>query len=302
MMGGYSAYKHFSGLDPLKLDPQAVISNLIQDKTPKQVWEILGQFTKKEVISLDNLTDTKSSSNPAFSFLLIADSHNDSLNLTKAISQSKESHPDLKFIIGLGDYTEVGTVGELKATKKELDLFGLRYFLVAGDHDLWDSRDKQNPPDTNFKAVFGPAYQSFTFNNYKFLLIYNSDNYKGIGKEQSGWITSELEKSKEEGVKGILVFLHEPLYHPSSDRYMGKIEKDLKTQAESLVYQLKKADVKKIFAGDTHYYSEYEEPVTKLSMVTVGAIVTERNPQAPRYVVVTVFEDGNISVDDTAIR
>lgn len=309
LLGGvYAAYKHFSGVDPLKMDPQALVSNLIQSKSPKQflaVWDrVLGQSTKKDPIPFDNLTKTPEAptSSPVFKFVLIADSHNDTSNLKKALAQAKQKYPDVKFIIGLGDYTDVGTITELTATKRELDSSGLRYFLVAGDHDLWDSRNKQEDPQTNFKEVFGPLYQSFIYENFKFLLLDNSDNYKGFGSEQSSWITSEFEKVKTEGVKGIFVLLHEPLYHPSSDHYMGKVEKDLKSQADGLIFQLKQAGVKKVFAGDIHYYSEYEEPVTKISMITVGALVTERNPQTPRFVVVTVFEDGTSKVDDIEVK
>ena len=139
------------------------------------------------------------------------------------------------------------------------------------------------------------------------MLLDNSDNYKGFGDEQTKWANDELEKARpadggKDGVKGILVFLHEPLYHPSSDHYMGRVQASLKQQAQAMIYQLKQSDVKKVFAGDIHYYSEYEEPVTKVSMITIGAIVTERNPQSPRYGIVTVYEDGNIKVDDISLK
>ena len=132
--------------------------------------------------------------------------------------------------------------------------------------------------------------------------MYNSDNYIGVGGEQQNWIAREFERAKEDTVSGIFVFIHEPLYHPSSDHYMGRVDKELKSQAESLIFQLKAANVKKVFAGDIHYFSEYDETETKLSMATVGAVVTDRNPQAPRYAVVTVFDDGSTKLDDIEIK
>lgn len=284
LLGGvYSAYKHFSGFDPLKLDPQAIVSNLIQAKTPQQFI----QATPNSAYE--------------FRFVLMADSHNDSVNLKKAIAQVKQNYPDSQFIIGLGDYTEVGTLDELKKAKNEFDLSTLRYFLTSGDHDLWDSRDKQTDPPTNFKEIFGPLYQAFTFNGFRFIILYNSDNYLGLGHEQINWLTDELEKAKQEA-RGIFVFIHEPLYHPSSDHFMGRVEKQLQQQAESLIYQLKEAGVKKVFAGDVHYFSEYSEPKINLSMVTIGAITIERNPQSPRFAVVYVFEDGTTKVEDVEIK
>lgn len=297
LLGGiYSAYKHFSGLDPLKLDPKALLTNLIKAKNPEQVLGILSSF-KVSPPTAEPQTSDKS----VFKFLILSDSHSDNENLRKAITLAKQRYPDIQFIIGLGDYTEVGTLDELRSAKVELDLSGLRYFLLVGDHDLWDARDKQTDPVINFKQVFGLTYQAFTFNNFKFILLYNSDNYIGIDSEQMKWLEGELEKAKQEKSE-ILVFVHEPLYHPSSDHVMGRVEKDLKQQAERIIFKFKDYSVKKIFAGDIHYFSEYNEPKTNLAMATIGAVTIERNPQAPRFAIVWVFDDGSIKVEDIEIK
>ncbi|MCL4366509.1 metallophosphoesterase [Patescibacteria group bacterium] len=314
LLGGtYAAYKHFSGLDPLKLDPQAVFNNLLSARTPQQFKDVLSSFkldpkvlgkvvpTEKKQPSLETQSASTSSS-LVFKFLLVADSHNDNDGLTKAISQAVKNYPDLKFIIGLGDYTDTGTIEELKNAKKVFDSFALRYFLIPGDHDLWDCRNRGVVPVSCFKEVFGPDYQAFTFENIDFLLVDNSDNYTGFSKEQSEWITQELEKTKQEKFKGILVFMHEPLYHPSSDHVMGWVEKNLKPQAGGLIFQLKDASVSKVFAGDIHYFSDYTEPKTNLPMVTVGAAGIQRNPQTPRFAVVSIFEDGSNKVEDVEIK
>ena len=311
LLGGvYSAYRHFSGIDPLKLDPQALLRSALEAKTPQQLMAVLSslkvnKFDNKLLnqANLGNFTKSVPATQAAvFKFLLVTDSHNDNANLRQAISQAKQAYPNLSFIIGLGDYTDVGTLDELQAAKKEFDLAGLRYFLLAGDHDLWDSRNRNLPSDTDFKQVFGPTYQSFIHQGFLLLLLDNSDNYQGFGSAQLDWLGKELEKGKQEQTKGMLVFMTEPLYHPSSDHYMGKVEKNLKQQAQSMIFLLRAAGVKKIFAWDTHYFSEYEEPQTKLPMMTVGAIVADRNPQVPRYAIVTVYEDGSTRVDDVEIK
>ena len=293
--GAYQAYKHFSGMDPLKLNPQTIL---------KQITDI----QKQAIPNLPALPALPVNNQPAVNsavslrFLLIADSHSDNANLQKAIQQAKSRYQDLAFIIGLGDYTEVGTVEELRLAKNEFDKAQLRYFLIPGDHDLWDDRDKGQDPTDNFKQIFGPTYQSFTQNNFKFLLLDNSDNYQGIKEDQQTWISKELEKAKSENVAGIFVFIHEPLFHPSSDRFMGKVEKSVKKQAESLLFELKQAGVKKVFSGDIHYFSLYEEPVTKIPLVTIGAATVERNPQTPRYALVTIFADGSTGIEDVEIK
>lgn len=288
LLGGvYSAYKHFSGLDPLKLDPLSLVLKQI----PKQRSDLLSQIasSKPEI-----------KAKPVFKFLALSDSHSDNNNLKKAINQAKEKYPDIQFIVGLGDYTEVGTPDELRSAKQEFDLSGLRYFVIPGDHDLWDSRDKQKQPGENFRQVFGPLYQSFTFENFRFLLLDNSDNYQGLGEEQERWIEDNLEK--QEDTRGMLIFIHEPLFHPSSDHFMGRMEPKVKQQAKSLIYQLKAAGVKLVLSGDIHFFGEYSEPETNLSMVTLGAVTSERNPQAPRYGIVWVFDDGSVKVEDVEIK
>lgn len=313
LVGGiYSAYKHFSGLDPLTLDPQAIFNNLIAVRTPKEFKDVLSSIKIDQKISgkRENSVNESSSSananktdkNPAFRFLLVADSHTDNSDLGKAISQAKQKYPDLKFIIGLGDYTDVGTIAELKNAKAVFDSSSLRYFLIPGDHDLWDCRNRGLAPVSCFKQVFGPDYQAFAFNNFEFLLLDNSDDYSGLGDVQQKWVEGEFEKAKAEAPKGIFVFLHEPLYHPSSDHTMGKTEKGLKQQARDLMFQFKNAGVKKVFAGDIHFFSEYSEPVTGLQMATIGAVTIDRNPQAPRFAIVSVFEDGKTLVEDAEIK
>lgn len=298
LLGGvYSAYKHFSGLDPLKLDPKSVATGALTLLSSIKI--------ENQKILPQNLTASVPKTRPesVFKFLLVADSHSDNNNLQKAISQSKQNFPDTQFVIGLGDYTEVGTLDEMQKAKQEFDQANLRYFLIPGDHDLWDSRDKNQPPLTNFRQIFGPTYQSFDFNSFKFILLDNSDNYLGMDEAQLKWFKGELEQSKDEQVKAIFVFVHEPLFHPSSDHIMGRVEKELKNQARSLIFTLSEARlVRKVFAGDTHYFSQYNEPETNLSMVTIGAVGTERNPQLPRFAEVTVFEDGSTEVEDIQIK
>lgn len=319
LLGGvYSAYKHFSGLDPLKLDPQAILQNTLAARTPKQFTDVLSSFPLDKIKLgstqkiLGKEVGTKqaplensikpTSANLIFKFLLISDSHNSSANLVKAIDQGKQIYPDLKFIIGLGDYTDIGTTEELMSTKKQFDSASLRYFLVPGDHDLWDCRNRSEPPASCFTQVFGPNYQSFEFDNFLFLLLDNSDNYVGVDSKQTEWIANELEKARNDKVKGIFVFLHEPLFHPSSDHVMGWVEKILKSQAGGLIFQLKDAGTSEIFAGHIHYFSQYSEPKTNMPMITIGALATESNPQAPRFAVVSVLDDGSVKVEDVEIK
>lgn len=309
--GIFSAYKHFTGVDPLKVSPTSLLDNVMSLISQQKLLAILSKSNtskspQPEEYKLSNTDFKKEPTKPiknakfVFSFALFADSHNDNKDLKKALDQIKKNYSDIKFIIGLGDYTDIGTMDELKAAKEVLDSSGFRYFVTTGDHDLWDSRDKSFFPTHHFENVFGPAYQSFTQDNFKFIILYNSDNYLGLGETQKKWLTDQLSASKDN--LGVFVFLHEPLFHPSSDHFMGRVTENLKAEAQALIKQLTEAKVKKVFAGDIHYFSEYEEPQSKLQMVTVGAVTLERNLQNPRFAVVSVFDDGSTKVEDVEIK
>lgn len=330
IIGLYFAYKQFSGIDPLKIDPKNIAALVITNPQLQQFSDkiaevfkipsplkLLGAESNQNTIPVpDNglssgldigsaVADEKKPQNSTggpidFSFILVSDSHNDNINLSKALTQAKEYNT--AFIVGLGDFTQVGTVAELKNAKKEFDLSGIRYFLIPGDHDLWDSRDKGRDSNTNFTQVFGPTYQSFIYNGYEFILINNADNYIGINDSQNSWIVDILKKAKDTVSKGLIVLLHEPLYHPSSDHVMGKTDPKIESQAKALMYQFKEANVKMVFAGDVHYFTKYQDPGTNLQMVTAGAVTSTPNTQAPRFVEVNILKDGNIVVNDVEIK
>ena len=321
LLGGvYSAYKQFSGVDPVKLSPGALISSFASGEklfntaagllasAPKNVIPGRSEATTPESSNKDSgqarMTENgRPKPKPAVSlkFALMADSHNENNLLAKALSQTKEAKAP--FIIGLGDYTEVGTVKELEDVKKEFDLIGIRYFLTAGDHDLWDSRDRGLSAASNFNQVFGPGNQAFIFGNAGIIILDNGDNYTGFGENQINWLNSELEKLKgNPAINAIFVMVHEPLYHPSSTRVMGKVTPGLKEEAGRVIKLLKDAGIKQVFSGDIHYFTEYSEPETGLPMTTIGATASLRNTQNPRFGMVTVYEDGSYKVEDVEIK
>ena len=321
--GIYSAYKEFSGADPLALSPKAIISNFsssekitafisgflssdLKKKTQEFTGKVNGQNSEQSNIqkaapSKSEKPGLAKKSAISFKMGLVADSHNENVNLSKALEQAKEA--GVQIVIGLGDYTEVGTIKELENAKAEFDKAGVRYFLTAGDHDLWDSRNKSLPPLTNFNQVFGPSNQSFNFGNAKILIIDNSDNYLGLGEPQLRWLREQLSLAgNQTEINVVLAFLHEPLYHPSSTRFMGKVTPVLKDEAKNIVHILKDGGVKEIFSGDIHFFTRYIEPETGFSMTTIGALTLERNTQEPRFGLVTVYEDGSYEVEDVEIK
>lgn len=309
-VGLLQAYKSFSGYDPLKLDSESFKSLLTSESAYQTLISLLTFDPKQSLTGIGENVRGKGQSEGEvyisdvpvlFKFAVLADSHKDIASLERALNQAKSS--GVQFVVMMGDLSDVGTLEELEATKAVLDKSGLQYYVTPGDHDLWDSRDKDSDPPKNFVQVFGPAYQSFSYGNARYILIYNSDNYLGLDGVQLKWIEDELSRpEREEAPKLTFVFAPTPLYHPSSDHVMGKVTPKLTSQAEHLATTFKRGGVDLVFSADTHFYSKFTEPKNELDMITVGAVTSERNPQAPRLALVEILEDGNFNIVETEIQ
>lgn len=256
---------------------------------------------------------------------LVADSHNDNGLLAKALVQAKAS--GASFVIGLGDWTDVGTVGELESAKKVFDDSGLRYFVIPGDHDLWDGRNQQierlatESADVgealdNFREVFGENAQTFEQKQIQFVLLDNSDIYKGISEE--GWkmlekVTKVSNVSKGTNVrikisetsetsKLTFVFAHKTPYHPESAHVMGEETPAVALQANRLIKLIEDRRVDGFFSGDLHFFAKYNSALGSVKMTTIGAVDSDRNFQGPRFGLLTIYKDYSWEVEDIEIQ
>lgn len=322
LYAAYSAFNPkpgtpFQTLDTIRENPKAFFQSLLSsDEVYSFVTTLLSFSPTKVNPSIFGLEDPKSRPNPvntgingantptgsplSFRFAVVSDSHNDNTYLQKALLQARSV--DVKFVVGLGDYTDVGTKDELQTAKNIFEQSGLTYYSTAGDHDLWDARNRKADPVENYQSVFGSPYSSFLFQNTRFVLIFNSDNYLGIDSLHKKWIEEELERSKSDGHKALFVFSATPFYHPTSDHQMGRVVPKLKAQAQDMLNLFKNYGVNEAFAGDTHFFTRYSEPATGLKMTTIGAATSVRNPQAPRFAIIDVFDDGSYNIVDSEIK
>lgn len=310
-VGLLQAYKAFSGYDPMKINPKTSLSNLM---SPDGIYEfITGLLTlspkntlekAKQALGNDSGGNLESVEQPKgeleYSFAVLADSHKDTANLKKALEIAKIKNA--RFVIVMGDLSDIGTVDELRNSKAQFDASGMTVYVTPGDHDLWDSRDKKNPAEKNFMEVFGPPYQAFTYGSARFIIIFNSDNYLGLDSTQLKWIEEELEKYKSNPANHLFIAAPTPLYHPSSDHVMGKVTPKLKDQAAHLISLFKQAGADEVFSSDTHFFTRFEEPSEKLKMTTVGAVTADRNPQTPRFALVDVYSLGGYNIEEVEIK
>jgi len=313
--GIYRAIVYFSGVDPINIDPQKFLVEVMSSDSSANAISKLFNIDPKALLkgkistnstpaSSDQSSSVDSQDQPSgtkiLTFAVVADSHNKNEILKKALSQAKNG--GAKFVIGDGDYTDVGTTEDFQAAKAVFDKSGMPYYLTAGDHDLWNSRDKGFEADHFFKEVFGAPYQSFGDSNIRFIIVFNSDNYFGVDDFQMNWLDQELQRVKMEKPLQTFVFLHEPLYHPSSDHVMGKTNPKLDDQAQTLIQKFKDAGVGEVISGDVHYYSRYSEPQSGLKMTVDGALTDDRNVQTPRFLMVDVYDNGSYNIQDTEVK
>lgn len=230
---------------------------------------------------------------------LLADSHNSWENLEKAVEQVNQE--DFNFVIFLGDLTSVGSPDEFKKGKEILEDLKLPFYIVPGNHDVWYARKDAKAHDFYFDQVFSSNFPScLEKDSFDFILIDNSNEQKGIGESDWYKLESCLQKNLES-----FVFLHEPVYHPASERVMGQYAAPVASQAAQLKQLFCDKKVKLVVAGHLHSFSKYFydcEDGYKLPIIVVGALTTERNFQSPRFLQLDIFEDGRFEEKEIVLK
>ena len=264
------------------------------------------RLDRKQVQNLDGLPKST-----ILRFAMVADSEDDNDLLTKALNQAKGA--DVNFVIGLGDLTSIGTVEQLNLAKKVFVQSGLTYHLTAGDHDLWDSRNRGEEAIGNYKRVFGDSSYSFNKEGIQFVILDNSDIYRGMSAE-SLEVSNKLANStlsspakgearpKRQNSKLTFVFAHKTPFHPQSGHVMGEQTASVYDQAERLMQLMEQKNVDGFFSGDLHFFAQFNSPGGNVKMTTVGAVNSTRNFQGPRFAIVTVYNDYSWEVEDIEIR
>lgn len=227
---------------------------------------------------------------------IVTDSHNDNDLLASALAQAKAKGVD--FVIGLGDYTNIGTVDELKAAKNVFLSSGLSYKVTLGDHDEWSSRNAGEEATKNFTEVFGGIDEEVEQAGVRFLIVNNADIYKGI----TNWESVGQWVGRSVGQRLTFVFAHKTPYHPQSAHVMGEETPAVAVQAKQFMDLMEQRKIDGFFSGDLHFFAKFNSPNGSVKMTTIGAVTRSPNPQGPRYGIVTVYDDYSWDVEDIEIR
>jgi len=229
-------------------------------------------------------------------FAIVSDSGGENDLLTKALPQAQGK--GINFVIGLGDWTTVGTLEQLSVAKQVFDDSKLEYYVTAGDHDLWASRNRGENALSNFNQVFGSAQRLIEKNGIQIVILDNSDIYKGIPSESWELLFESLKKD----VKLRFVMAHKTPFHPDSAHIMGQDAQNVKAQAENLLAILEEGQISGFFSGDMHFFAQFKTPKQAVKITTIGAVASQKNFQGPRFGIVTVYDDYSWKAEDVEIR
>ncbi|MFA6982178.1 MAG: metallophosphoesterase [Patescibacteria group bacterium] len=233
-----------------------------------------------------------------YTIALMADSEDDISSLQKALEIATQRSVNMIFF--LGDYTSWGDISSLEKSKLAMESTGISYLSIPGDHDLADSVQKGDPSGlNNFKMVFGGNYHTLEFGGVKMVLLDNSPNYSKIPGEAMSWFYDQITDAD-------LVFLSQPLYHPTFKRTMGVVDgeetPEVKSQADELLTKIREGNVKAIISADQHLFSRNVDPVDPgLEHIVIGALNSERNLQTPKFCLLRLLEDGSYEIEEVVL-
>ena len=226
--------------------------------------------------------ETEKIRTPILRFAVLSDSEGENDLLKKALEAAEGK--GINFVIGLGDWTTVGTRQQLSVAKQVFDDSKLEYYTTAGDHDLWDSRNRGEDPLANYNQTFGSASQLIERDKIQIVILNNSDIYKGIPSDSWELLFESLKKD----VKLRFVMAHKTPFHPDSAHIMGQDAQNVKAQAENLLSVLEEGQISGFFSGDMHFFAQFKTPKQAVKITTIGAVSGQRNFQGPRFGIVTV--------------
>lgn len=247
-------------------------------------------YQNRQELGLPGLAPQGSAAQKVLTLAILSDSHSDWDNLTKAIELVNQNQFDLA--VFLGDLTKLGEPADLQQGQRLLETLKIPYYVLSGNHDLWFDRQSKLPAGRHWQTIFSDTASPACLDYQDFNLVFldNADEYQKIAEENWSQTVNCLNKTLP-----TLVFSHIPLYHPANERIMGQYEEALATQVSQLRQLLCEKKVKLALAGHLHSFAKYTYPCNNgylLPMLISGALTQERNFQPPRFLEVTVFEDG----------
>jgi len=194
-------------------------------------------------------------------------------NFEFAVATANRLKPAFVAITGdlINDSGDARQAAEYKRIAAKLDP-KIRLFSLPGNHDVGN----EPTPDSlaQYRERFGPDYYTFRAGDIAGFVL-NSNLEKGAEKvpeeaaRMEAWLSAELAKAKQEGVKHLIVFQHIPFFLKDpgeADQYFN-IPREVRLRYLKLLHEY---GVKQVFAG--HYHRNEEGRDGELDMVTSGPV------------------------------
>lgn len=246
------------------------------------VDDIAGFLQKVAGIS-EKTVDVDKESNIQLRIGVLSDSHGATDNMKKALALMSAESVDI--VLHLGDFTAGGEAEMLQSAQNALEQSGIIFYTIPGDHDFnWVPEVSR----ANYETYFGRSYnQVVTINNVHVVLYENSVDLAD-NVDRQAWLKSTLDTIDDD--EDTLLFTARPLYNPY---FAQKTDPD----GEQLIAYLASQNVRIIVSGDLHLFSknDLQEPYEFMTQYTAGAIGEYKNP-LPQWLLVEVFDDGNVTV------
>lgn len=285
--------KMLSMVKPLftKLNVDTAILDNVAGVSTKRVAPVKSVEVASEPVNQE--LSAVSAREPDFKIGLLADSHSNYDNLTKALDQAKEHKVDS--IVFLGDYTELGVIEDLNIAKSTMDKAKITYYSLPGDHDLW-----KTVGPANFLEVFSKNYFTFEIGEIKFVGLDNSANFTPVSDELMTWFKNELPNAD-------IVILSQPIYTGGNDRQMGVVNGEetpaVLEQANEILALIRGTNVQAVVSADLHKSSvvtDGEKP--ELRHYVIGALTDVRNLQSPRFSIFNIYSDSSWDIQEVLLK
>ncbi|MFQ5505667.1 MAG: LamG-like jellyroll fold domain-containing protein [Planctomycetota bacterium] len=224
--------------------------------------------------------------------------------LEQAIRDTNLLGPDLVMTVGdlIQGYRNTRRwMGEMREYQSVMNKLDMRWFPVAGNHDVYWPRGPRGGHEKEYETHFGPLWYWFSHKNAAFIALYTDEGDPATGQKsfrraeaqqmsqkQLSWLAETLAKVADKD--HVFVFMHHPrwleAYYPGTN---------WKKVHELLV---KAGNVTAVFAGHIHRmtYAGVRDGIEYFSLATVGGGLPQDRFAAGGWLhhlnVVTVRKEG----------
>jgi Icc-related predicted phosphoesterase len=184
---------------------------------------------------------------------------------------AKINQQDVRFLLGAGDLTESGSVGELARYQDEMKTLEVPYYTTLGNHELGES-----PPP--YQEWFGRANFHFAFRGVHFSLI--DSGSATIDPMVYDWLDNWLDAGRN---SPHVISMHIPPLDPIGVRNGSFASRN---EGAKLLTRLAKGNVDLTVYGHIHSYYEFDNAGIPAYISGGGGAIPEKFDGVGRHILV----------------